>query len=209
VTEPFEGLPQRYALASAEFETVLRLTAEDQWELPTPCAEWDVRLLVNHMVRGNLNYAALVRGGTAERFLRLRDRDALGTDPLTAYRGSVRECAAAFTEPGALDRSVDHPLGRIGARQALAVRVTDVAVHTWDLARAVGADDRLDASLVAWITAHLPSIYASLSGLERFFAAPGVKVSGLQGSRGVTPQDRLLHRLGRSLAEPPATSLDT
>ncbi|WP_345033541.1 maleylpyruvate isomerase N-terminal domain-containing protein [Kutzneria kofuensis] len=49
------------------------------WAAPTPCTEWDVRQLVNHVVRGNLNYVALLDGGTAAEFLRWREVDALGT----------------------------------------------------------------------------------------------------------------------------------
>ena len=44
----------RYVLASGEFERRLRLVRG--WEAPTPCAEWNVRQLVNQVVRGNLNY---------------------------------------------------------------------------------------------------------------------------------------------------------
>jgi hypothetical protein len=57
-------------------------------------------------------------------FLRDRDLDALGTDPLGAYQESIALCASAFGHPGALDRMLDHPLGKITGAQALAVRVT-------------------------------------------------------------------------------------
>lgn len=63
----------------------------EQWCWPTPCAEWTVRELVNHMTRGNLNYRHLAEGGTGAEFLRLRDADALGADPVGAYVRSVRE----------------------------------------------------------------------------------------------------------------------
>jgi hypothetical protein len=53
-------------------------------------------------------------------------------------------------------------LGRIAGRQALGVRATDTAIHTWDLARAIGADERLDADLIAWIDGNLAEFYAGL-----------------------------------------------
>jgi hypothetical protein len=66
-------------------------------------------------------------------------------------------------------------------RQALAVRTTDTVIHTWDLARAVGSDDRLDVGLIAWIDDSLEEIYAGLvetpTAIEtthRFFAASEV-----------------------------------
>ena len=177
------GIPEqpidRFLVASAEFERRLTAVAPEQWTWPTPCTEWNVRRLVNHMTRGNLNYVGLVRGGTAAEFLRLRDADALGADPVGAYARSVQECARAFAAPGALDSVLDYPLGKVTGRQALAVRTTDTTIHTWDLARAVAVDDRLDAGLVPWIDDSLDEIFAGLAEAptatdttHRFFAAP-------------------------------------
>jgi uncharacterized protein (TIGR03086 family) len=108
-----------------------------------------------------------------------RDADALGTDPVGAYCRSAQECAEAFARPGALQLVLDYPLGQVTGQQALAIRTTDSAIHTWDLAHAVDADDSLDLSLVAWIDHHLGDIYAGLAETpaaaatsHRFFAAP-------------------------------------
>ncbi|WP_426506052.1 TIGR03086 family metal-binding protein [Dactylosporangium sp. McL0621] len=183
----------RYERASAGFAAALREVHPQQWTAPTPCAEWDVRALVNHMTRGNLNYVALLAGATAADFIRLRDADALGADPVAAYDASVRDCAHAFRAPGALDRMLDYPLGRARGGQLLAVRTTDSLVHTWDLARAVGAPEALDPGLVAWAAASLEQTYAGLAGLERFFAPAQPSEQPPAGDE----QDRLLRRLGR------------
>ncbi|WP_345602584.1 TIGR03086 family metal-binding protein [Pseudonocardia adelaidensis] len=195
-----DELIDRYLLSSAQFEEKLRRVRPGQWTLPTPCSEWDVRALVNHMTRGNVNYVRLIDGATGAEFLRSRDADALGADPVAAYARSVQDCAAAFTAPGVMQRTVDYPLGRVTGRQALAVRTTDSTIHTWDLARAIGADETLDAGLVRWIDEHLDEIYAGLAetpvsaeSTHRFFATP----DGDPGS-GASTQDRLLHRMGRT-----------
>lgn len=201
---PLGGLQDRFAAASAGFARRLELVRPGQWTWPTPCSEWDVRHLANHMTRGNLNYALLARGGSSAGFLRLRDADALGRDPFGSYAASVRTCAAAF---GALDRVVDYPLGAVTGRQALAIRITDTVIHTWDLARATGTDDRLDDGLVAWIDGNLDKIYAGLpetpvaaTTSHRFFAAPGAPPGG------ASRQDRLLHLMGRTPAWHPPQS---
>jgi uncharacterized protein (TIGR03086 family) len=178
----------RYVLASKEFERRLRRVGD--WAGPTPCAEWDVRQLVNHMVRGNLNYVALLEGGTRADFLRLREVDALGDDPVGAYERSVEAFVKAFRGPGVLGRKVDYPLGEISAGQALAIRTVDVVIHTWDLARAVKADEELNAVLVEWADENLDAVYEGLEGMERFFAPQ-------QGTTGGTRQERLLRRVGR------------
>lgn len=199
MVKPFEGIIDRFVLSSAEFERKLRAVLPEQWAWMTPCTEWNVRHLVNHTTRGNLNYVRLLQGGTSAEFLRLRDDDALGQDPVDAYTRSVRECAEAFARPGAQQRVLDYPLGQVTGWQALAVRTTDNTIHTWDLAQAVGADDNLNTSLVAWIDEHLDAIYAGLAETptaadttHRFFAAPE-DVPAHDASR----QDRLLRRMGR------------
>jgi uncharacterized protein (TIGR03086 family) len=190
MADTFTGLLDRFLLAGKGFEHHLRAVAPGGWSAPTPCTEWDVRQLANHMTRGNLNYAGLVRGATREEFLALRDADALGDDPVTAFTASVTACAAAFSEDGALDRVVDYPLGKLSGRRALAVRTADSIVHTWDLARALGADDTLDPDLGAWADDGYDDIFAGLA-VDGFFADPPA------GAPTASRQDRLLTRFGR------------
>ncbi|RSD21399.1 TIGR03086 family metal-binding protein [Amycolatopsis eburnea] len=189
-------LLDRYLLASNGFEHHLRAVAAGGWDAPTPCPEWDVRALVNHMTRGNLSYVGLLGGAGRDEFLAARDADALGDDPVTAFTASVRACAEAFSEAGALDRVVDYPLGELTGRRALAVRTADSTVHTWDLARALGRDETLDPGLVAWLDDDHDAIFAGLDLNPRVFAAP------LPGESGDARQDRVLRRFGRDPRSP-------
>lgn len=200
MTSVFQGILDKYTESSGEFARRLAQVRPHHWTGPTPCAEWNVRQLVNHMTQGNLNYVRLLDGGTKADFLRHADADALGDDPLRAYAGSVAECAAAFGRPGALNQVLDYPLGLVAGDQALAVRTTDTTIHTWDLARAIGVDDTLSPGLVAWIGDHLGQIYNGLAETpiatlttHRFFAAPPAELPG-----GLSRQDRLLYRMGRT-----------
>jgi uncharacterized protein (TIGR03086 family) len=195
----FEGIIDLFVLASTDFERKLAAVRPGQWGWPTPCTEWNVRQLINHMTRGNLNYVRLAEGGTRAEFLRLRDIDALGTDPVGAYTRSVRECTEAFSRAGALQRVLDYPLGQVTGRQALAVRTTDSTIHTSDLARAIGVDDALDTGLLTWISNELDEIYAGLAETPTaaetthlFFAAPEN-----DAAHDASLQDRLLRRMGR------------
>ncbi|MVU80541.1 TIGR03086 family protein [Nocardia sp. ET3-3] len=199
MTNCFEGIVDRFVLSSNEFERNLRAVRPAQWTWPTPCTEWNVRQLVNHVTRGNLSYARLTEGGTGAEFLRLRDVDALGTDPVNAFVRSVQQCATAFTRPGVLHRELDYPLGPVTGQQALAVRTTDTTIHTWDLARAIGIDDTLDPTLLTWIDHHLEQIYATLpetptapDTTHRFFAAPPQDPTDR-----TSQQNQLLRRMGR------------
>ena len=200
----FDGILDRYSVASSEFRRSLEMVRADQWAWPTPCTQWNVRQLVNHMTRGNLNFVGLLNGATGADFLRLRGADALGADPPAAYTRSVQECAEAFARPGALQQVVDYPLGQVSGEQALAIRTTDSTIHTWDLARAIGAEDTLNPEIVAWIDDHVGDIYAGLvetptatETTHRFFAA---RVTA--PASGASRQDQLLRRMGRNPAGP-------
>ncbi|GAB3149087.1 TIGR03086 family metal-binding protein [Amycolatopsis sp. NPDC004378] len=184
-------LLDRFLVASRDFERHLRTVAPDGWGAPTPCPEWDVRTLVNHMTRGNLNYIELTRGCSRDEFRAMRDADALGDDPVTAFTDSVRAFAAVFAEDSVLDQVLDYPPGKLTGRRALAMRTADSVVHTWDLARALGADETLDPGLVAWIDEDYEAIFAGLTLGPRFFAEP------VADAPGASLQDRVLTRFGR------------
>src|SRR3954462_14301699 len=81
---------------------VARVRPED-WHLPTPDDDWDVRALVGHVVSGNLWAAELAAGATIEGGGARLDGDVLGADPRAAYDASGASAAAAFEAPGALD----------------------------------------------------------------------------------------------------------
>lgn len=200
VNDSDKALRNRFAAACAGFAERLRAVRPAQWQGPTPCAQWTVRDLVNHMTRGNLNYLLLLRGGSGEEFLRLREADALGADPVAAFGRSAAEFLARCDEPGALDRVADYPLGQAPGRQLVSIRLTDSVVHTWDLARAAGLDERLDPDLVAWVLGSLASTYRGIAEspvaaetTHRFFATPHA-----DGPATASAQDRLLHLMGRS-----------
>ena len=107
---------------------------DDQWRAPTPCTELDARGVLNHLVRGNLLFVAIIGGeprpdpGT----------DHLGDAPLAAYQQAAGSLRRAFTAPGVLETVYTAPFGTAPGAVLAHVRVTEVLVHGWDLARATG-----------------------------------------------------------------------
>jgi uncharacterized protein (TIGR03086 family) len=85
--------------------------AADQWTAPTPCTEWNVRDLVNHLVGMNLVFVALLE----ESPMPERGADRLGADPAGACRRSAAALQAAAGRPGVLERS-QAPLGQFRGR---------------------------------------------------------------------------------------------
>src|ERR1700733_15950809 len=78
-----------------------------QFEYSTPCTEWDVRALINHVVGGNLRFAAMVTGEPGPD----GGEDVLGGNPLASFQSSFGRLCEAFDRPGFLAQAFLTPLG--------------------------------------------------------------------------------------------------
>lgn len=129
---------------------------DDQWDAATPCSEWDVRALLNHIVGENRWMPPLLEGKTIAEVGDRFEGDLLGDDPKGAWEDSAAEAVAAVHADGAMDRIVHLSFGDFPGRDYTMQLFADLLVHGWDLARAIGADERLDPELVevcaAWFT---------------------------------------------------------
>lgn len=126
------------------------------WSGPTPCSEWTVGDLVDHVVGGNVFTVEVLGGATAD--------DAMATTMATFGDGYERAAALAettrrqhdaFATPGALDGRYHHINGTLGGRDVLRARLHDLIVHGWDLAEALDPPAAVDDDLVAWAAAEL------------------------------------------------------
>lgn len=138
--------------ARQEFESRLRQVNEEQWAAPTPCTEWDVRALINHMMLGNRMTAQLLAGASSAEVIAGLNDDLFGTgeNVLRDFVATADQVHDGFSAEGGLEGTVDHPMGEIPRQMFIGFRVCDYAAHAWDLARGIGADDTLDADLVQW-----------------------------------------------------------
>lgn len=141
-------LLEQYTHALTGFDERVRKIADDQWSLPTPCAAWDVRALVAHLVVEHCWAPYLLAGGTVDQGRQRFAGDPLGDAPKDAWRRASTQALDAFSSPGALERHVQVSAGDLSARDYLWQMTVDLAIHAWDLARAIGADEQLDAELV-------------------------------------------------------------
>jgi uncharacterized protein (TIGR03086 family) len=149
VSDEFAVLRERHERAATRFAVVVAQVRADQWSAPTPCTDWDVRRLVNHVVGWNLFVAELLEGHTPVEVLDLIQRDVLGDDPAAAARASAERAIAAFGADGALEQTVHHPVGDLPGTYVVMMRVFDTTLHGWDLARAIGSNELMDQDLAA------------------------------------------------------------
>jgi uncharacterized protein (TIGR03086 family) len=113
---------------------------EDQWDLPTPCSDWTVRQLVNHVVGGNRLFTRVLSGEPLPPRDQLGARaaeDQLGTQPAAAYAGSAADLLSALRAPGVLAGTYTVPAATLPGPAIVHLRTVETLVHGWDLARAI------------------------------------------------------------------------
>ena len=173
-----------------EFGRRVAAVPDDRWPAPTPCAGWDVHVLVNHLV-GELRWVPdLLAGRTVDEVGDAHDGDLLGDDPHGAWAAAAPAAVESFAAGGALGRTVHLSYGDSPAEDYCRELTTDLTVHAWDLARGAGLDERLDPALVA---AALERVRRNAAGL----AASGLFDPPVEVGPDADEQTRLLALCGR------------
>ena len=159
----------------------------DQWDDPTPCADWTVRDLANHVTGEDLWTAPLMGGGTiadvGDRFA----GDLLGDDPIKSALAAAWEAKESVARELPRGGTVRLSYGEEQAAEYVHQLAADHLVHAWDIAAATGGDTRLDPHLVA-------EVAAWFADREELYRA-----GGMIGPRqaGGDPQADLLAAFGR------------
>jgi uncharacterized protein (TIGR03086 family) len=180
------GVGQLHLAVCRRFGDAVR-SADGKWDRLSPCDGWDARAVLEHVI--GFHDVLLLRplGLKPE-----RARD----NPQQRWELTFHRLHEAFGRPGLFERVVEVPsvgksaAERLDARTLVPRLTQDVLVHTWDLARAVGADDRLDPGWCLVFFDHLPADPNALTA-SGMFAAP-VAVDDQADM-----QSKLLARLGR------------
>jgi uncharacterized protein (TIGR03086 family) len=163
-----------------------RVRGTEQWGAPAPVPGWAARDVVRHLVEW---LAALLAGGAG---VELPKGPSVDDDPVSAWQVHCAGVQALLDDPQTPGRSLTNQhIGVVPLDQAIdRFYTTDVFLHTWDLARATGQDDRLDPDFCARL----------LAGMEPIDEV--LRSSGQYGPRVPTPDDadaetRLIGFIGR------------
>ncbi|MPY81751.1 MAG: TIGR03086 family protein [Actinophytocola sp.] len=186
-------LVEAHGDAMDRFDGLVRRIGDDQWDAPTPCTEWSVRDLLNHLVSEQLWAPWLLDGATMDEVGDRFDGNVLGPDPVTAWADSSAAARTAFRKPGALDGDVHVSVGMIDAVEYGWQMTTDLAVHGWDLAKAIGAPQPITDELAHELTSRIEPQLDAMQGFGIF--DPPVSVGD-----DATAADRLVAMLGRDPA---------
>ncbi len=163
-----------------------RVLGTEDWDAPTPVDGWVARDVVRHLTEW---FPAFLAAGTG---IELVAGPAVDDDPVGAWQAQRDQVQGLLDDPATAGRMLTNPyFGDTPLDRAIDQFYTsDAFMHTWDLARATGQDDRLDPD----ICSHL------LSGMEKF--EPAIRSSGQYGPpvpvpAGADVQTRLLGFIGR------------
>lgn len=175
----------RYRWIAAGFTERVEAVPAGAWERPAPCEGWVARDVVGHLV-GWVPAFFVERWG-----LDASPLPSVDDDPVAAWRALDALLAGALADPAVVDAVRDTPMGPMPFGAALdMIGTTDVFLHTWDLARATGGDERLDPGEVH-------RLYEGMLPLDEV-----LRSSGHYGPRTPVPEDadeqtKLLAFIGR------------
>jgi uncharacterized protein (TIGR03086 family) len=171
-------------LGKAYDATAAVLAEVTDWDAQSPCAEWSVREVANHLVGALKAFVAAV-----EHTEFTMDGDHLGDDPHGAFRAAADRCLAAFDRPGALTEEHPFPFGPTPGSVIAAISLSETVVHGWDIARGAGVAYSPAPEVVDEVLAHADEFKPPAEGMF----GPPVEVAP-----DAPPLTRLLARTGRT-----------
>ncbi len=178
-----------FAAACDEATAVLAKVAPDQWSIQSPCAEWDVRGVANHMTGGALMVAAGVTGSEFEHV-----EDYVGSDPAASFKAAAEAAVSAFrADPSVLGRPVKMPFGEMPGAAIAGLFANDELTHAWDVAKATGQSTDLNPMLAEGCLASAKAMVTA------DFRKPGFFDAEVAAPEGASAADRLAAFLGRQV----------
>ncbi|RDI59046.1 TIGR03086 family metal-binding protein [Nocardia pseudobrasiliensis] len=165
----------------------------DQWQLPTPCAEWNVTQVIQHAAGDQRAYARALGVGTGPDYDPFAPSGAIEGTAATLVATAVDEVAAAWGRVGEDVATVPTPLphGELPTPVAAVMCGLDAAVHAWDIAVATGQRSPLTEELAE-------AFLAAATGLVEPLRQWGAFAAVVDGTAEDTAVDRLLRYLGRN-----------
>jgi len=179
-------LPDVHRDALAATGRIVNNIKDDQLHADTPCEDFDVAGLLNHLIGGNFWVAPLVQGKTIAEVGDSLDRDFSKDE----YDASAKDADAAFSLPGAMERPVAVSYGPVPAEVYAGHRFIDVLIHGWDLAKATGQGTTLDPELV-------DACWTVINPQMELLRGSGMFGDELDVPDDADPQTKLLAVLGR------------
>jgi uncharacterized protein (TIGR03086 family) len=156
------------------------------WDAPSPVAGWVARDVVRHLTQW---LPGFLSAGAA---IELPSGPPVDEDPVAAWQVHCEAVQALLDDPATADRVLTNPhIGTLPLDRAIDRFYTaDVFMHTWDLARATGQNDRLDADFCR-------DLLAGMEPIEEVMRSSGQYGARVEVPDDADPQIKLLAFIGR------------
>ncbi|MGW7086005.1 TIGR03086 family metal-binding protein [Streptomyces sp. NPDC054871] len=176
--------------ATTQAVPVVRAIPEERLDAPTPCAEYDVKALVNHLLQVIVQFQALAAKQDSD-FSESPDYVAEGPDWRDRFADEAGKLVAAWAAPGA-DEGTTGAMA-MPAKTVGCMALLDLTVHAWDLARATGQEYEPAPESIG-VVAVLRETVAGLGPTARKMGVLGEPVTAPEGASEL---ERLLAETGR------------
>jgi len=177
-------ISDRYRRRAAAFTDRVEAVPADRWDDPSPCEDWTARDVVQHIVDNAQRFYALAG-------LEYPSGPSTADDPAGAWRNARDAMQRALDDPEIAQceqvgqtgsRTFEEGVDRFGS--------PDLVVHTWDLARATGGDERLDPDDVH-------QVFEALRPMDEMMRRPDVMAAKVDTPPNADEQTQLLAFTGR------------
>jgi len=171
------GPGQVWQQAADNLNRHLQAVTDDQWEAATPCEGWTVRDLVDHAVHWQAVGGSVIGAGTT---------------PGDEWEKVYAALGEAVKDPSNFEGALEGgPFKGMEKHQVFGLVVADALIHSWDLARAIGADETLPGEAVEGVLLGLERMPDQMLRSETMFG-PAVEVPA-----DASQQDKMLALAGR------------
>ncbi len=179
-----------YELARAQLRPILAASSAQPGS-STPCSEWTVQSLINHAISVQQFAQDVLGPGTPDPSIMGKVDHPLPSTGAESALDSITDQVLATLKSINLGDTVETPFGSMPGGQFIMVPITDMIIHTWDLAKATGQNTTLDSGL-SEIGYNVVANVAP-TGRERGAFGPEVTVPDTASF-----QDRMLGMSGRT-----------
>lgn len=178
-------IAERFARVTGLFTARVRAVPAEAWDNPSPCEGWTARDVVGHLTEW-------IPGFFGAQGVQFPAVPSVQDDPVAAWESVHGVIADALADPTVAEKLVETPFGVQSLAETVDMIVTgDVFTHTWDLSRATGQDEALDAE----------QLHIMISGMgaipEEMLRADGMFGPRIDVPDDVDDQTRFLAYVGR------------
>jgi uncharacterized protein (TIGR03086 family) len=179
-------ISERFRDLAAKFTRRVDAVPDDGWNSPSPCEDWTTRGVVGHMV------------GNCAIFLGLIDREmppgpSVDDHPRGAWANGRDAIQVALDDPAIATTAYEGRMGKGTFEQGVArFGFMDLVVHSWDVARAAGGDEKLDP-------ADVHEMFEMAKPMDEMLRTPGVCGPKVEAPPGADEQTQFLAFMGREV----------